>query len=162
MKLFCGFTKENKWFRYRTGGIIINNDKMLFVKSKIGGYYYIIGGGVHLGENSVNCIEREILEETGMHAKVDRLSVICENFFLDHGGVIDGMDCHTIEFYYQLNITDEQQKQCRQQTDEGEHLIWVDICEVENSFIKPTCIAERVSEILNSKNIIHIIEERDR
>lgn len=81
MKLDCGFTKENKWFRYRTCGIIIHNDKMLFVKSKIGGYYYMIGGGVHLGENSVNCIEREILEETGMHAKVDRLSVICENFF---------------------------------------------------------------------------------
>ena len=83
MKLDCGFTKENNWFRFRTGGIIIHNEKILFVKSKIGGYYYMIGGGVHLGENSVDCIEREIFEETGMQVKVNYLSVICENFLRD-------------------------------------------------------------------------------
>ena len=42
---------------------------MLFVKSKFGGYFYMIGGGVCLGETSVDCIEREILEETGLRVK---------------------------------------------------------------------------------------------
>mgnify|MGYP000008316160 FL=1 len=162
MKLDCGFTKENNWFRFRTGGIIIHNEKILFVKSKIGGYYYMIGGGVHLGENSVDCIEREIFEETGMQVKVNYLTVICENFFKGRGGSIDGMDCHTIEFYYRVNITDEQQKQCRQLTDDGEQLVWVDICEVKNSFVKPTFITDKIVEIMNSKNIIHVIEDRDR
>lgn len=27
----CGFTKENNWFRYRAGAIIIENDCVLFV-----------------------------------------------------------------------------------------------------------------------------------
>lgn len=162
MKIDCGFTKENNWFRYRTGGIIIHNGKMLFVKSKIGGYYYMIGGGVHLGETSSDCMEREILEEAGIQAKVDHLAVICENFFKGHGGIIDGMDCHTVELYYYMNLTDEQQKFCREQTDNGEQLVWIDISELENSFVKPTCIGERIMEILNSKNTIHIIEERDR
>ena len=64
----CAFTKENHWFRYRTGGLIVYENKMLFVKSKIGNYYYTIGGGVHLGESSECCVEREIYEEAGMRA----------------------------------------------------------------------------------------------
>ncbi len=162
MKFDCGFTKESDWFRYRTGAIITNNDKILFVKSKYGDYYYMVGGGVHLGETSVDSIEREVLEEIGIPAKADYLSVICENFFKGHGGKIDGLDCHTIELYFRMNITDEQQKICKEQTDDGELLVWIDICEVEKSVIKPTFIKERILEILNNKNIIHIIEERDR
>ena len=99
MKFDCGFEKGNNWFRYRTGGIIIQDNKMLFVKSCISGYYYMLGGGVHLGETSEKCIEREVFEETGIHASVDHLAVVCENFFKGFGGKIDGLDCHTIEFY---------------------------------------------------------------
>ena len=58
----CGFMKEGNWFRYRAGGIIIKDHKMLFVKSAIGGYYYMIGGAVHMGETSEACIERELFE----------------------------------------------------------------------------------------------------
>lgn len=58
MQQDCGFAKENNWFRYRAGGILMHEDKMLFVKSAIGDYY-MIGGGVHLGETSKKCIERE-------------------------------------------------------------------------------------------------------
>ncbi len=47
----CGILKGNKWFRYRTGGIIIHDNKMLFVKCKTDDYYYIIGGAVELGGN---------------------------------------------------------------------------------------------------------------
>ena len=75
MKYDCGFEKWNNWFRYRVGGIIINNNKMLFVKSAIGDYYYMVGGGVHLGESSKACIEREIYEETGMHTCAQHLVV---------------------------------------------------------------------------------------
>ncbi len=161
MKLDCGFTREKYWFRYRAGAIIIHNGKMLFVKSKIGGYCYMIGGGVRLGETSVECIERELLEETGIQASVKYLSVICENFFKGHGGIIDGMDCHTVEFYYQINLTDEQRKLCRTKTDDGEQLVWIGISDVKNSFIKPAFIAERILEILDSNCVIHIIEKRD-
>ena len=30
----CGFQKDNAWFRYRAGAIIVHEDKMLFVKCK--------------------------------------------------------------------------------------------------------------------------------
>ncbi|MEE0878917.1 MAG: NUDIX domain-containing protein [Treponemataceae bacterium] len=154
------FTKENSWFRYRTGAFILKDDKMLFVKSKFGGYFYMIGGGVGLGETSVDCIEREILEETGIHAKVERLAVVAENFFKGENGILEGLDCHTIEFYYLVKVIDA--SNVFSKTDDGEELVWIPIEEIKNSFFKPSFIPEKIDEIINGKNILHIIEERDR
>lgn len=162
MKYDCGFEKENNWFRYRTGGIIIDNNKMLFVKSADGDYYYMVGGGVHLGETSNACIEREIYEETGIHACAEHLAVICENFFKGVGGATDGFDCHTIEFYYYMKIMDEDLKSCKSKTDEGEQLVWLSLEEISSKNIKPTFIKENISNIISERKIIHIIEERDR
>ena len=107
MRYDCGFEKGNNWFRYRAGGIIIHNNKMLFVKSCMGDYYYMIGGGVHMGETSKDCVEREVYEEAGIHTCADHLAVVCENFFKGIGSKIDGFDCHTIEFYYYMKVLDE-------------------------------------------------------
>ena len=162
MKYDCGFLKGNNWFRYRTGGIIVCNGKMLFGKSGVADYYYMVGGAVRMGETSERCIEREIFEEAGLNARVDHLAVVCENFFKGIGGVIDGFDCHTLEFYYYMNVENEDLCNCKTETDEGEKLVWLPIEEVKTSQIKPTFMKERIYEILNSTNIIHIIEERDR
>ena len=101
MKFDCGFKKGNNWFRYRTGGIIINNNKMLFVKSAIGDYYY-------------------------------------------------------------MKILDEDLKLCKSKTDNGEQLVWLPLEEIALQEIKPTFLKENINNIINEKNIIHIIEERDR
>lgn len=158
----CGFFRDNKWFRYRTGGIVIHNNKMLFVKCAFDDYYYIVGGAVEHGETSPKCIEREIFEETGMSVKAERLAVVCENFFKGHDGKIDGLDCHTIEFYYRINITGEDFVNCNRFTDNGEELVWLPLEQIDQNTIKPTCIKERIKEICASNQIIHIIEERDR
>ena len=162
MQYDCGFTKENNWFRYRTGGILVHDNKMLFVKSGIGGYYYMIGGGVHLGERSDKCIEREVFEESGIKAEADYLAVVCENFFRGHGGSIDGLDCHTIEFYYYLKFSDDEVKRCKSVTDSGEELVWLSIDEIKSNNIKPDCIKENIDMVLNGRQTLHIIEERDR
>ncbi len=162
MKYDCGFEKGDNWFRYRTGGILIKDNKMLFVKSAIGDYYYMIGGGVHLGETSESCIEREILEESGITACVDHLAVVCENFFKGKGGKIDGLNCHTIEFYYYMNILDNGLDVCKNMTDEGEELVWLPIDEIKENEIKPTFIRECIDRIIGERQTIHVIEERDR
>lgn len=158
----CGFSKGNHWFRYRTGGILIHDNKMLFVKSSIGNYYYMIGGGVHLGETSEQCIEREVYEEAGIRAKADHLAVICENFFKGSGGTTHGLDCHTIEFYYRMTMFEKQFKLCKNKTDHNEELVWLPLEEIEDSEIKPTFVKERIKEILEENTILHIVEERDR
>ena len=158
----CGFRSDNNWFRYRTGGIIIKDNKMLFVKCSIGGYYYMIGGGVHMGETSPACVEREVYEEAGIYAKADRLVVVCENFFKGSGGMVEGLDCHTIEFYYLMKIREDDPGECKDRTDEGEELVWLPIEELQENDIKPYFIKDCISEIINEDKIIHIIEEKDR
>jgi 8-oxo-dGTP pyrophosphatase MutT (NUDIX family) len=102
----CGFQKDNAWFRYRSGALIVNDDKMLFVKCKFADYYYIIGGGVHHGEISADCVEREVFEETGVNGKAENLCLLIENFFKGKDGAIDNLDCHTLEFYYRVKLDD--------------------------------------------------------
>ena len=162
MKYDCCLEKVNHWFRYRTGGILVYDNKMLFVKSNFGDYYYMIGGGVHLGETSEACIEREVFEEAGIHAKADYLAVICENFFKGKGWNIDGLDCHIVEFYYYMRILDEDISSCKHVTDDGEELVWLEVEKIEKSKIKPEFIKERIYEILNDRKTIHVIDERDR
>ena len=53
----CGFTRENKWFRYRAAAIIIEEDCVLFAGNEIDDYYYSIGGGVHVGEGIKKTIQ---------------------------------------------------------------------------------------------------------
>ena len=71
----CGFTRENKWFRYRAAAIIIEEDCALFAGNEIDNYYYSIGGGVHVGETSEKAVKREVLEETGVEYEIERLAV---------------------------------------------------------------------------------------
>lgn len=158
----CGFTKENNWFRYRAGAFIVKDNKILFVKSKIGEYYYILGGGVHLGETSKQCVEREVLEETGINAQAKRLAVVCENFFKGIGGMIDGLDCHTIEFYYIMQIQENEITLENKMTDDGEKLVWLPIEQIPNSEIKPAFVKDYIEEIISGENVLHIIEEKDR
>ena len=100
MKYDCGFTKSNKWFRYRAAAIIVEEGCVLFAGNEIDDYYYSIGGGVHMGETAEDAVRREVFEETGVPYEVDRLAVIHENFFDESGGSLKGMDCHELSFYF--------------------------------------------------------------
>lgn len=64
MELDCGFTKENKWFRYRAAAIIVEDGYALFAGNEKDDYFYSIGGGVHVGETSEDAVIREVFEET--------------------------------------------------------------------------------------------------
>ena len=99
MEYDCGFTKRNKWFRYRAAAIIIENGHVLFAGNERESYYYSIGGGVHIGESAEEAVKREVLEETGVEYEVERLAFIHENFF-DGDGTLEGRECHEIALYF--------------------------------------------------------------
>lgn len=100
MALDCGFTKENRWFRYRAAAIIIEDGCVLFAGNGREDYYYSVGGGVHMGETAEDAVIREVFEETGVHYEIDRLAVIHENFFNENNGALQGLDCHEICLYF--------------------------------------------------------------
>lgn len=105
----CGFTKQNKWFRYRAAAIIIENECVLFASNQNDDYLYSVGGAVHMGETAHDAVLREVFEETGVHYEIDHLAIIHENFFNENNGTLKGLDCHEISFYFLMKPRPQQQ-----------------------------------------------------
>ena len=102
MDLDCGFTKENKWFRYRAAAIIVEDGCVLFAGNEKEDYYYSIGGAVHVGETAENAVIRAVFEATGVYYEIDHLAVIHENFFQENAGSFHALDCHEIALYFMM------------------------------------------------------------
>ncbi len=160
----CCFERGHKWFRYRTGAIIVEEGKVLFVTDDTIDYYYTVGGGVHLGESSEDCILREVFEETGVKYEVERLAVVVENFFDGKGGTIDGLECQCIEFYYLMKSKGDTTLNSNSINSVGaiERMKWIPLEEIDRYNIKPSFLKERLSEIVSSDKLLHIITDKDR
>ena len=61
------------------GGVVTNSEgKILLVRHNARGWTYP-GGVVETGENLINALKREIMEETGIEITVGRLFCLCSN-----------------------------------------------------------------------------------
>ena len=155
MEYDCGFTKENKWFRYRAAAIIIENGNVLFAGNERESYYYSIGGGVHIGESAEEAVKREVLEETGVEYEVERLAFIHENFF-DGDGTLEGKKCHEIAFYFLMKPRGTQELNSNSYT-QGikENMHWLPIDKLNDYRAYPTFFKEKLKNLKNE--IQHIV-----
>lgn len=158
----CGFTKENKWFRYRAAAIIVENDCVLFAGNANENYLYSIGGGVHMGETAENAALREVFEETGVHYEIDRLAVIHENFFNESGGTLKGLDCHEVCFYFLMKPRGTQELHSNSTTyGVKEEMHWIPIKDLDKYRAFPSFMREYLSK--EHTGVEHIItDERQR
>ncbi|MBQ2529559.1 MAG: NUDIX domain-containing protein [Treponema sp.] len=157
----CCFSFNDNWFRYRTGAIIIEDNSFLVVKSETSHYYYSIGGGVHMNEKAEDCVVREVKEETGVDYEIDRLAVICENFFNEKALGYDKLNCHVIEFYFLMKSRGKKDATCntRGWDNAKESICWIPLEELSDTNVKPDFLRYRMNEILEGKGIIHIITD---
>ena len=154
----CGFEKENRWFRYRAGAIIVEQDCVLLAGNELEDYYYSIGGGVHHGETAEDAVRREVLEETGVPYEVDRLAVIHENFFNDNQGTLKGKECHEIAFYYLMKPRGTQALHSDSMTHGvKEEMHWIPIRELHRHKAFPTFLKDYLTKEHNG--IEHIITD---
>ncbi len=67
--------------RRTTVGAIIrdSSDKILLQRRSDDGFWSLPGGGIEVGETVLECLEREILEETGWQIRVENLLGIYSN-----------------------------------------------------------------------------------
>ena len=154
----CGFTKENSWFRYRAGAIIIENGCVLFAGNENENYLYSIGGGVHMGETAEEAVVREVFEETGIHYEIERLVVIHENFFSENSGTLKGLDCHEISLYF-LMIPRGTQELNSNSTTNGvkEEMHWIPIEDLDKYRAFPSFLKDYLSK--EHSGIEHIITD---
>ena len=159
MECDCGFTKRNKWFRYRAAAMIIENGHVLFAGNERESYYYSIGGGVHIGESAEEAVKREVLEETGVEYEVERLAFIHENFF-DGDGTLEGRECHEIALYFLMKPRGTQELNSNSYT-QGvkENMYWLPIDKLNEYRAYPTFFREKLKDLKNE--IQHIITYQD-
>ncbi len=123
-------------FNYRVGAIILDGTKVLMAYDTSNKQYYSVGGRVKIGESSQQAILREVYEETGVRAEIDRLGFIHENFF-----EIDKTSYHELAFFYYIKPFDYEKinynaVKC---DGEGEKILWVDL--KDTAFLKIKCFS---------------------
>ena len=89
----------------RAAGVIIHNNKVLVHRNMNKEHYALIGGRIEIGENSVDTIKREILEEIGKEVEVQNCIAVIENFF-----PMIGKKYHEIMFIHKLEFVNQQDK----------------------------------------------------
>lgn len=159
MEYDCGFTRENKWFRYRAGAIIIEDGYVLFAANEKDSYYYSIGGGIHMGESAEEAVKREVLEETGVQYEVERLAFIHENFFVGEGSLLE-KQCHEITLYFLMKPRGTREL-CSNSYTQGvkENMYWLPINKLEGYRAYPTFFNKKLNNLKNE--IEHIVTYED-
>lgn len=157
----CSFEQDNYWFRYRAAAIIIEEGCVLMAYNNIDDYYYSIGGGVHLGETSVEAVIREVKEETDIAYEVERLAFVNECLFSGDGSLA-GKECHGIELYYLMKPKNDQKVQngdCTGLTTGGarEYVRWIPIKDIENFKVFPEFFKDKLLNM--PQEIVHIIAD---
>lgn len=90
------------FYREAVRAIILKGDKLLMVHSDVNGDYKFPGGGVEEGENYIEALKREVLEEAGAHVlKVEEFGELME---YDEGQYQDTDVFKMLSKYYFVSI----------------------------------------------------------
>ena len=135
---------EEGCFKYRVAGAVIKNDKLLMVDICDNGFYCLPGGHIHLGEDSVTAMKREIGEEVGITCKNLKLVSLAENFFKAKKGQM-----HEVCYVYVIEPNEEIATEDYEivENDEGElkplHFKWCPLDEIEKVDFRPRHLIQK-------------------
>lgn len=147
---------EKLKFKFRVSGIVIKNNKTLFVDMDDSGFLCLPGGYVELGETTEQACLRELKEEVGKNFKIDKYCGVTENFFKNKFN----KNIHEISFYYLLTPTDELDTTdfTLMENDKGNIIKldfkWIDIDKIENYDIRPKVLKEILKNNLSFNHLV--------
>ncbi|MGE7947114.1 NUDIX hydrolase [Lysinibacillus sp. NPDC093688] len=127
----------------RVGAWIVHGDNLL-VSQFPDGTISLPGGRVQLRETSIEAIEREILEETGMQLDTPKLFAVIENFFLEKEYF------HEFLFIYRVQIPI--QPKYYGQDSSNQIIKWIPLTQVNE--LKPDILV-KLSEIVEIEELHH-------
>ncbi len=141
-------------FNYRVALLAIHNNKILLQKADRDDYYSLIGGRVHLLEDSNQAIIREVKEETGIELNINDIKLIkvVENFFK-----YDNINFHELLFVYKVDSV-ELYKKDNFKTLDKDNVInkWYNIQNISNMDIRPEFIKNCYNDDILKNEIIKL------
>ena len=153
----CTFLTEQGKFNLRAAVIIRDGRKLLMARNpnETREFYYSVGGRVFFGETLEEAATRELREETGVNAEIERLAAVHENFFTDDNGV----PFHEISVFFTVKPHPELRKipngRLTDQGPKGEFLEWIDLDRDKDKTIYPNFF--RTMDFQNAKEVRHFI-----
>lgn len=117
-------------FRPAVYAVIIRDDMVLLMRVK--DKFWFPGGGIELGENHLDTLQREVMEETGMTIRPVKLLNVYSSMYRSFDG---DTNYHCIQIYYICEIVDADHK-VKFTAEEQKYLkpaVWVKISELNDS-----------------------------
>lgn len=134
-------------FKYRVAGAVVKDEKLLMVDICDNGFYCLPGGHIHLGEDSVTAIKREIKEEVGLTCKSLKLVALTENFFK-----AKSENMHEVCYFYVVEPKEDVETKDYEivENDEGElkplHFKWCPLNELDKVDFRPRQLKEKLKK----------------
>ena len=93
------FDVDGMRFNFRVAAVIAEGGRVLLAQVEGDDFWVLPGGRAEAGENSVTTLRRELAEELGVDARVERLLWVAESFFR-----LAGRHFHELGFYYRVTV----------------------------------------------------------
>jgi ADP-ribose pyrophosphatase YjhB (NUDIX family) len=94
------FDADGARFNYRIAAIIRHDERVLLCREEGQDFWFMPGGRAELLEPSTETVVREIREELGVEARIERLVWVVENFF----PWVEGVQAHEVSLFYLLAL----------------------------------------------------------
>ncbi len=147
---------DNLNFKFRVSGIVIKENKVLFVDMDNSGFLCLPGGYVELGETTEKACLRELNEEVGRKFKVEKYCGVIENFFKNKFNKY----MHEISFYYMLTAIDDLDTKdfIIMENDKGNTVKldfkWIEIDKIDDYDIRPSFLKTVLKNNLTFNHIV--------
>lgn len=130
---------EEAEFTLRAAALIVHEQHLLVVYNTRLNCYYTVGGGVRPMEDTACAAQREVLEETGVPLRAQRLAYVQERFY-EHGGRAH----HEVVFFYRMEGDVGAVKEGRATDRSDERLCWLPVEHLGEYSLLPTFLAEEM------------------
>ena len=152
------FKSDNEKFNYRVCAMIISEGKILAMHDERSPYFYLPGGRVSMGETAENAVIREVREELGVSAKIDRPLWLNQAFFTED---VDNLRYHELCIYFLMDIseTDLLSRGNKFTTTEGNRtntFQWLKFDRLKDEYFYPTFLKQ---DIFNLPDVFTIRTE---
>lgn len=154
MKLIT-IKNENGEFLFRVAGILIQDNKVLMMKTKRGDAWVLPGGRAEINEETAETVVREFEEELGYNVIVERLVGIIENF-----NAYGTDNLHEYGMYYLVKPNqdishDHLGEFIGKENDLKLTFKWIDINSLEEMKVYPFALKRLIKELPNE--VVHFI-----